>query len=226
MATIYEKLRWNLFKIKEKVLMEYGMQNSLITSYDKELINNLHNIYYGGLPISLLILNQRQCLRKCYDKALLLSLGLKDYDYKMIDADVDYIELRPSSCDIAKKTNNKHIGNHCFIEATIKNVKRVIYDTNQGLMYDRNLYYMINSPKITKIHTKEEVENYIEYQEIIEYNKKGIGEDRYFLPTLIELLEININNGCTYLYSELIKEELEKYKEEIGYSSIIEEVKE
>ena len=57
MATRIQKMKWDLHCKKEKMLLIYGLKNGLITLYDDELIEKLRNIYYGGIPASIILLS-------------------------------------------------------------------------------------------------------------------------------------------------------------------------
>ena len=59
--TQLDKLRWKLYKLKRRIILTYGFKTGLIHPYDKETINNLSNIYLGGIPASLIILSH--CLQ-------------------------------------------------------------------------------------------------------------------------------------------------------------------
>ena len=57
MSTKIQNLKWKLFKDKEKKLHVYGLENGLIIPYNEELIEKLRNVYYGGMPASVILLS-------------------------------------------------------------------------------------------------------------------------------------------------------------------------
>ena len=73
MTTKLQKLKWNIHQKKYKMLMIYGLQHGLIFPYDEELIQKLRNVYYGGIPASIILLSNAMSNGHCYDRALLMS---------------------------------------------------------------------------------------------------------------------------------------------------------
>lgn len=215
-----DEKRWRNYQKKSARMIELGLLTGFVHFYDKNLIAKLRHIYYGGLPASLIILSLRLCNHYCYDRALLLSLAFEDANYKIVRADIDGIRLNPRFLD--EKDINPHYANHCFLEETLSNGKELVYDTSTGLVYDKRLYYRMENPVITKISSKEETMDYVEYQEIKTTNLES---DKYLLTVIIPQLESIIlkEDGP---YREFLKEELQRFKKEINYEALCEEVKE
>ena len=126
------KLIWSIYKKKQKLLMLYGAANGLIKFYDKELMDKLRHIYYGGLPASILLLHEGLCNGKCYDRAPLLTLALDEYDYKVVYANIDSIKLNPIYSKL--KIDNPSYAEHCFVEVTDNQGITWVFDTSSGLM--------------------------------------------------------------------------------------------
>ena len=59
MATKFQKLKWKLYLEKKKLLFLYGINRGLVNTYENGLIENLRNIYYGGVP-SFFLLSTKQ----------------------------------------------------------------------------------------------------------------------------------------------------------------------
>lgn len=225
MATKLERLRWKLFLKKRELLMHYGFMFGLIHPYEEETLEKLKEIYYGPIPASMIIKAVNMANHHCYDRALLLCFAFTDDKYEMVDADIDEITLHPAIVDEYRNSNDEHYGNHCFIIREKQDGSRWIYDTTDGLVYDEKLYFKIQSPKITKVNSKEEVINFIEYQDILENNRMGrIEEDKYLLPTMLPLYEMNVENYEDGIYTESLKQEIKEFKEKIGYDQICFEV--
>lgn len=226
MATKSEILRWKLWLIKERIILSYGYRTGLIECYGKDFVENLRKVYYGPFPISFRILDVEGCRGKCYDRALLATFGFLDDEFKMIDADVDGITYSIKNIDTLRKHYGYlpiHYGNHSFIERTLKNGTVLVYDTTDGLVYDKRLYYLLNRPKITKINKKEEVLNYIEHREIVENRKKRtIEEDKYLLPSMLPIFIEKVKRG-NGPYKDILLEEIELFKQEIDYEGICQE---
>ena len=217
MSMKLDQLKWNLYLKKKKLLYFYGFANGLIHSYEKELIENLRKVYYGGVPASIMLLCHGICNGHCYDRALLITFGFGDDDFNLVDGDIDGITLNPK---YGSRRKEKHFSNHCFVERTKKDGTTWVYDTSSGLVFEKKLYYAIQRPKITKINSKQATLNYIEYQEIKNANPE---RDKYVLPIIIPQIEAMANSG-TEMYEKDLKEEIERFKQEINYEGIIEEI--
>lgn len=226
MATKIEEKKWMLYLKRREALMRYGFKKGLIKPYSEEFIESLRTVYYGGIPASILLLSKKTCNGKCYDRALLATFGCGDDDFQLVDADIDGITLNPKFVDEYKSTlqennANEHYGNHCFLERTTKDGTVWVYDTTWGLVFEKNLYYEIEHPKVTKINDRKATEAYIEYQEI---KNADIEKDKYVLPALLPLIEA-VAETETGPYKKLLQIEIELFKQNIGYQAICEKVK-
>lgn len=217
MATKLDKLKWQLYQTKSKVLLAYGIKNGLIKFYDEEFIERLRHVYYGGVAGSILLLSTYTCNRHCYDRALLATFGMGDDDFKLVDADIDGITLNPILKD-KYANHDEHYGNHCFVERTDKNGIVWVYDTTDGLVYEKNLYYKMERPKITQINDKQATLDYIEYKDIKNAN---IEHDKYGLPIILPNIEKSVDR-C--LYKDRLRQEIEMFKQEINYDGICKEI--
>ena len=227
MATKLQKAKWKLYLEKKKLLYLYGINRGLINTYENELIENLRNVYYGGVPASILLLSHKLCNGYCYDRALLLTLGFNnDDDFKMILADINEITLNPDIIDKTSNKNNgslpKHYGNHCFVERIKKDGTTLVYDTSTGLVYEKNLYYRLQNPIITKINSKKNIQNYIEYQDI---KNNNFEKDIDILPSVLPLIEELIKYDLD-LYTETLQKEISLFKQKIDYDNLCQKLKE
>ena len=212
------ELKWKLYEMKTSILYSYGLKNGLIHPYETELIEKLRHVYYGALPVSIILLCDKMCNGFCYDRAPLITLGFGDDDFKIINADVDSIRLRPA--EIEKYGNNPHFANHCFAERTKEDGTVWVYDTSIGLVTEKSLYYKMENPQITSIRDKEATLTFLENFKI---NKDDLGEDKYALPLILPSYEA-ISEMSSHFYANDLKEEIERFKDEIDYESICAEV--
>lgn len=219
------QMRWNLYEYKSKRLLLLGLKNNRIRCYDDELIMKLRNIYYGGLPASIILLTNGLSNGYCYDRALLMSQAFldSDDDVKLVYADVDSLKLNP------KYIQNKYpnYADHCFVERITKEGKHLIYDTASGFVYDKKMYWLIEHPKIRHINDKESIIKFV--NDDMYYNSEDMERDKYISPLILPNIEKCY--GSPYeMYSisgiELLQREVEHYKKEINYDSICEEIRE
>lgn len=214
-----------IFK-EEKMLFLYGIKNGLIHFFEKNLIENLRHVYYGGVPASIILLSRVLCGGYCYDRSLLITLGFdEDDDFKLVNGTIDGIKLSPYYIDNNSRnfdgTPNIHYGNHSFAERKTKDGRVFVYDTTIGLVIEKNLYYKIENPKINKINDKKAIFDFFEYQDIKHSNLEN---DKYILPLILPKIESTIEEE--YLCKELLKEEIERLKKEIEYDGICKEIEE
>jgi len=222
MATRIQKMKWDLHCKKEKMLLIYGLKNGLITLYDDELIEKLRNIYYGGIPASIILLSNGMTNGYCYDRALLMSRAFLDEedDVRLLYADVDSLKLNPEFiCD------DPLYADHCIVERTTKDGRHLIYDTTSGFIYDKKLYWLIEHPKVRKINSKESIIRFLDEDE--DFYPQNIEQDKYVSPFILSMIEKTYSRP-TEMYSqlgiELLQREIEHYKKTINYDAIIEEI--
>ena len=228
MATMLENLKWQLYKKRRQILMDYGIEKGLIHPYEVDFIETLRNTYFGGVPASIILLSHQLTSGRCYDMALLACFGMGDDDFKMVDANIDGLALNPVYIDEYNKILSKFgkvIGNyknHCFVERTKQDGTVWVYDTTIGFVCEKNLYYKMENPEITKINEKHSVLDYFEYQDI---KNADIEKDKYILPITIPNIEMiaSVDDG---MYKDILKYEIELFKEKIGYDDIVREVEE
>lgn len=221
MSEKLDKIKWELYQAKRTLLFSYGIRTGLIHGYEKSLIEKLRDVYYGGLPASMVLLNIDFCNGKCYDRALLLTFGLDEDEFRVIDADVDSLTLDP----VHKKQYRegglgRHYGNHRFIERTKKDGSVWVYDTSEGLVYEKGLYYKIESPKFIEVNSEQAVLDFLDYQDI----KATRFEDvRDYAPLLLSLFQESIDDGKPNFYSKDLKKEIDLFKKKINSEELYRE---
>jgi len=212
-ARILDKLKWNLYLAKKDYLYDYGFDNGFIRTYDEELIENLRNIYYGGIPASIMLLCHEVCDGDCYNMALLMSCGFGDDDFQLVDAKINGIILNPEMIDNYSKYPEKYQnpGVHRFVERTMKDGSVLVYDTSEGFIFEKNLFYKLENPKITNIIDKKEILNYLEY------NNQNKSDDNSLLLKLSEIEEAAKKQAD--IYKDLLLKEIDLFKKELSLSS-------
>lgn len=224
MATKLDHLKWELYCKKWDALFMYGIKTGKIHSYEVDLIEQLRSVRYGGIPASIVLLCHRLCCGHCYDRGLLITFGFGDDNFQLVDADIDGIRLRPDYVDEAKRRGDPHFSNHCFAERTKKDGSVWVYDTTAGLVFEKRLYYMMERPRITKVNSKQDTMDYIEYQDI---KNADPSRDRYSARMLLHFYEEIIGReGENEIYAEVLKEEIARFKREIDYDGLCQEIDE
>lgn len=222
MATKLQKMKWDLHRYKERMLLIWGLKNGLITPYDDELIEKLRKIYYGGIPASVILLSNGMTNGHCYDRALLMSRAfLEDEgDVQLVYATINSLKLNPKFiCD------DPLYADHCIVERITKDGRHLIYDTSAGFIYDKKLYWLMENPKVRKVNGKESIKKFIEDDE--ECYPEDVDRDKYVAPLVLPNIEMTFGKP-TEMYSakgiELLQREIEHYKNTINYDDIVEEI--
>ena len=217
-----QKVKWDLHNYKNKRLLIWGLKHGYIAPYNDELIERLRNIYYGGIPASILLLSD--CLSNgfCYDGALLMSQAFLDdnWDVQLLYASVDDLRLNPQLID-----DDPLYADHCIVEVTSKGGKHYIIDTSEGFVYDKKIYWLMQHPRIRTINSKDSIIKFVEAED--NYHSKDIENDKYILPLILPMIERTYNRP-NEMYSmlgiELLQREIEHFKEITNYEEICQEI--
>lgn len=216
------KAKW--FWKKHDVLMKLGFKHKMIGIYSDAFLEKLRDVYYGGIPASIILLDPARCRRRCYDRAVLAAVGLKDMDYKVVHADIDGIRYNKATMEEVKywqskgKKINEHFANHCYLEFEDGGLTWVL-DTTDGLIYEKHLYQLINRPKVNCVRTKEETLAFPDYIDIVEAD---INRDKYIVPALLPIIEAEIE-ACS-MYKEQARREIELFKKKIDFDALCAEI--
>lgn len=231
MSIKLDNFKWKLFKNKQSFLFAIGVSLGLVRSYDTKTLENWRKVYYGGIPASIILLDDLLCNGQCYDRALLSTLGFGNDDFKIVHAAIDGIKLQPrfkihykdELKDYNDRIKNKQstYADHCFVERTTKDGKVWVYDTTNGLVWDKKLYYLLEHPKVRLIRNKQETMDFCEYQDILNAN---INNDKYAALLILPLIEKHVDKIT--VYQDALKEEIELYKKEIDFDGLRKEVDE
>lgn len=194
--------------IPKKIMIE-AVQQAKVLPYEEELVSNLREINYQGLPLSICVLTKDICQGECYVTSINLTRGMNQF--QLVHGDVNCIEL------------NDSYPNHSWVEKD-----GFVYDPTDGFKWDKNLYYTLFSPIVREVYDENTVANYHYYSEVVSKGHIEIPlEQTALMIQYIEMLndeEKSVNserlqgeidfwrkqNGINYRYSE---ETMKKYKE-------------
>ena len=224
MATKIQKLKWELHQKKYKMLLIYGLQHGLIFPYDDELIEKLRNVYYGGIPASIILLSNSISNGYCYDRALLISRAFLDDEdnIKLLYGDIDSLKLNQRVI-----SDSPRYADHCFVERITKDGRHLIYDTSCGFVFDKRMYWLMEKPKLRHTNSKESIRKFIEEDE--DRFLEDIERDKYVLPLILPMIETTFGKP-TEMYSlsgiELLQREINHFKEQIKYDDVVREIDE
>lgn len=215
-----DKLRWNLFLNRYFLLYSYGIRNGLIQLYDQELIDNLSNVCYGGVPLSIMLLDKRFCDRKCYERGPLISLGFGDDDFRVVDAKINGLLLRDSYAELHRRGMLSDLyGEHCFVERTRSDGSVWVYDTSVGLVFEKNLYYRMQNPDIRVVNDRDTTLEYLKYEFL---DDSDLNRDKEVLPMILPDIESNLE-PLQSSYLGVLKDEISKLKCRVNYEMICSE---
>ena len=222
MTTKIQNLKWYLHQKKANLLYSWGLKNGKINAYDEELIQKLRKVYYGGIPASVILLSDGMTNGYCYDRALLMSRAFLDDegDVKLLYATIDSLKLNPKFI-----SDDPLYAYHCIVERTTKEGKHLIYDTSSGFIYDKNLYWKMENPKVRHVNNKESIKKFLEEDE--EHYPEDLERDKYIAPLILPMIEMTFGKP-TEMYSlkgiELLQREIEYYKNTIKYNDVVDEI--
>ena len=224
MATKLQKLKWDLHQKKHRLLLLWGLSKGYIAPYDDELIEKLRNIYYGGIPASVILLSNGMSNGHCYDRALLMSRAFLDDEgeVKLLYAAIDSLKLNPAFI-----RDDPMYADHCIVERTTADGRELIYDTSCGFVFDKDLYWLMERPKVRHSNSKDSIKRFIEEDEY--FHPEDVDRDKYVSPLILPMIEMTYGRP-TEMYTmdgiELLQREIEHYKQVIDYDGVCREIDE
>lgn len=229
MATKIEK-KWNLYNYRNKQLLLWGLRNHFIIPYQTSLIEKLRTIYHGGIPASILLLSRGMSNGHCFDRALLLSRAFldSDEDIELVCASIKGLRLNPEYSD----REDSSFADHWFVERTIGEDQHVIYDTSTGFIYDKEMYWMMESPRVKRSLNKDTIKRIIESEDY--HHPENFEQDKYSAVLVLPMIEMTYGRP-TEIYARIGKEsfgqgllqrEIEHFKKVINFDALCKEVDE
>lgn len=139
--------------------------------------------------------------------------------------DIDSLRLNPQYIDEYRNGNgseSEHFANYCFAERTLKDGTILVYDTSVGLVFEKDLYYKLENPKITKVDDRKTTLRFLYYDF---QQDSDIEKDKYSLPLIFPNIE-NYLVPTQPFYLEQLKQEVEILKQEVNYNDVCKEIHE
>ena len=218
MSTRARDLSWKLYCHKQERLFQWGINKYCIAPYyfDKNLMERLRNIYCGGIPASILLLSSKLSNGKCYDRALLLAQALleeEEEDVQLVYAIIDGIKLNPIYED---KTDSSYAV-HCFVECVTKRGEHIIYDTSTMCIYDKELYWKMERPKVLRTMNKSAITASLIGEEC--NSLKSIEGYMYFASCILPKGDEDYESEP---FAVALKREVELYKQKLSATCNVE----
>ena len=194
-------------------VIQWGLSEGFIFSYDDKLMEKLRNIYEGGIPASLILLSTDMFSDAGSYRALLLARALMDEE-----EDIEILYLENNSIKDCKLTK------HCVVERTTKDGKHYIYDTYNGLMFDRKMYKFVEDFKVIKTMGKDSIIAYMNQASTRNPDRFLLDENAIAIamPILEKSLEREPED-YEKVAKGLLKAEIEYFKDKINYKRSVNE---
>lgn len=222
MATIKEKIKWELFKIKREAMYQYGLKHNKVFVYDEEIISKLRNYYFGAFPLSITLLFEKTVNGFCYDRTTFIVYGFLDDDFEYVSGDADSIKLDPEVIDQYNKGLLDDLyGEHAIIVRKVDESLELVYDVALGLIFEKNFYYKLENFKPRVIRGKKET---IDRANLECDDGSNLEQDKYLLCTLLHLFERT--RPVQEFYSDYLNNEIRLLKEKVGYENLVKELEE
>ncbi|MBR4830764.1 MAG: hypothetical protein IKZ96_03250 [Bacilli bacterium] len=201
---------------------EEGKNNGKIRPYDPELIEDMREHYYNGIPLSISLLCNSMCRGRCNELALELARVFIDRGQRVgyFSFIVRGLKLRPDYYD----ENNPEYAQHGVLIVIEKDGSAWVYDTNLQLAMDFNMFIELEKPleigELLKGNLKECLKHLKdENPDSYKLDKEAamaiipVVEECYMLPR-----ETDYINSYAGEYNDArLKTEIEFLKRSIGY---------
>lgn len=154
-------------KLSRELTWDY-IEKGKIVPYEKELIENLRDKYYDGIPLSVVLSSSVCCRTWCHHMAFQLSRGLDYYTIVRGNINIYPIDDEP---------------NHSWVEKD-----GWVYDTTDGFKWEKQLYYDLFDAKPIEMYNENNYHNFWFYQKEMKHQHKC--EDQTTLVLILELIEL------------------------------------
>lgn len=211
--------------LKSSFYSRIGYKHGWVKQYDDEMIEALSKTSYLDIFASIWFMSRWMTKTRCFLMSWLMgfvSAAYLDGDVNVICYESKFIKYNPI---IRKHTPDDGNYKHCVVERITPDGKHWIYDSADGLMYRKFLYFLIETPKV--FWTKDK--NYLTYWK--NHNKKDITKEnfnKYPAQILIPLVESICNTSKyynePYYWNKRIDLEITRFKEWMKYDKRCPEV--
>ena len=141
-----------LYFIRRDLLINQGLKNATIVSFDNDLYERLSKVYFAGIPVSINIRYLKPFIRQghCDDRSLFITMGFENA--VLVKGYQKGLELKFG------KENSWHY----WVEDD-----GWVYDPTLLYKFKKELYYKIYEPSDVKYFNADEYKNHQIYHEVI-----------------------------------------------------------
>lgn len=210
---------------KELTLLNYkkGQQKDIIIgdflgcvrSYDEELIEKLRDVYYGGVPASVYLLSNHLSNRHSRAMTEVLSRAFLDdkntIDVRVLRVQKDITDFCPDT------TDEKIIIEHSLVERTTTDGKDLVYDTANGVVFDKKAYEALQKPIVIGVKTRESIKK--AYEDEIQNSPTDCTFNPMAVSIVLSGIEATYNNSgerYTQNDSRILQREVELCRSRIA----------
>lgn len=211
--------KWRLHNFKIKNMLLKGLEYGSISQYSEALIQKLRTIYDGGLPASIILLSKGLSDGHCYERALLLARAFldTDEDVHLLYGSIESLRLNPKYISY----DDPLYADHCFVERITPQGQHLIYDTSSGFIFTKEMYWLMERPRIRETLCKQTIIKLIQEQE--EQYPLDYQRCDEVAPFIIPMIELTYSGkGETYAEINLLQREVELFKKLIDYDTLCE----
>ena len=178
-----------------------------VRQYPKQIFDALRPYHFGGMPVSILLFIPELCNGFCYDRSTLMTLAFDEC--KQLYGDIESLRITTEG-----KTSEAR-ADHAFVEAY-----GCIFDTSQGLMFEKEAYWDIERPTIRHSHTKQECLEFLKADGTL---GGDFEKDKWALLLTLPIAESIVNNPkqtATKINQKLLLQEIAKLKKAISFDEM------
>lgn len=168
-----------------------AVKNGQITLYEDELIENLRDIIYDGLPLSVVVLSFSVCQDNWDSISIYLTLAMDSFRF-----------VRGNINIYPKNANDP---NYSWVEKD-----GYVYNPKDGYKWEKSLYYRVFDAEVIQVYDEKTIQSYDFYQQVIKKsNQKQLNKNTLTLVLqYLELLEIENPTAN----QDLLFQEIELYR--------------
>jgi len=192
---------------EKKLLFDKAQEKGLILEFDQTTITNLRKLYFSCLSGLLYVYGNDTTFSTLGNKLLLLSHALEKEDFELVHGETN------STREIMFfEYNQEHLDYNSWIEVKKSN-KTWVYDPFSLLMFNKDVYYELENPKVGRRISKQSVITHPSREEDDFFQLS----DTWLLPECLPNLE---KKAETSPYKELLKTEITRLKRVTNYDNI------